>query len=256
MEGLSWRLSGQESTCQCRRHGFALWSGRVPHAEEQLSLIATTTETVLWSLETTTAEATHHSFWRPRALEPMLCNKRSHCNERPVYHDEEEPLLEKSHIARKTSTAKYKQVTHTHTLHGSHTESKQPNNETSERQQCGFEHWLESGSWGSNLSSNSGFWLGGSYLTSVPELPSLQVSFAQSCPTLWDSINCSPPASCVHALFQARMLEWVAIFFSRASSRPRDWTQVSCIAGRSCTTKLPGKPSLQSGDNKSIHCTG
>ena len=45
----------------------------------------------------------------------MLCNKRSHCNERPVYHDEEEPLLEKSHIARKTSMAKYKQVTHTHT---------------------------------------------------------------------------------------------------------------------------------------------
>ena len=42
----------------------------------------------------------------------------------------------------------------------------------------------------------------------------------------------SPPGSSVHGIIQARTLEWVAIPFSRASSQPRDGTQVSCIAGR------------------------
>ena len=36
----------------------------------------------------------------------------------------------------------------------------------------------------------------------------------------------------IRGIFQARILEWVAIPFSRASSQPRDWTRVSCIAGR------------------------
>ena len=52
---------------------------------------------------------------------------------------------------------------------------------------------------------------------------------AQSCPTLCDPVHCSPPSSSVHGIFQARVLEWVAISFSRGSSRPRDQTQVSCI---------------------------
>ena len=43
---------------------------------------------------------------------------------------------------------------------------------------------------------------------------------------------CSPPGSSVHGILQARMLEWVAIPFSRESSRPRDLTWVSHIAGR------------------------
>ena len=55
---------------------------------------------------------------------------------------------------------------------------------------------------------------------------------AQLCPTLCDLIDCSPPGSAVCGILQARMLEWVAISFSKGSSRPRDWTQVSCIAGR------------------------
>ena len=55
---------------------------------------------------------------------------------------------------------------------------------------------------------------------------------AQSCPTLWDPMDCSPPGSFVHWILQARMLEWVAISFSRGSFLPRDWIQVSCIAGR------------------------
>ena len=55
---------------------------------------------------------------------------------------------------------------------------------------------------------------------------------AQSCPTLCDTVDCSPPGSSVHGILQARILEWVAISFSRGSSWPRDRTQVSCIAGR------------------------
>ena len=54
----------------------------------------------------------------------------------------------------------------------------------------------------------------------------------QSCPTFSGPMDCSPPGSSVHGIFQARILEWVAISFSRGSSQPRDWTQVSCIAGR------------------------
>ena len=42
----------------------------------------------------------------------------------------------------------------------------------------------------------------------------------------------SPTGSSVHGIFQKRILEWVAIPFTRGSSRPRDWTQVSCIGGR------------------------
>ena len=44
-------------------------------------------------------------------------------------------------------------------------------------------------------------------------------------------MDCSPPGSSVHGISQARILEWVAILFSRGSSRPRDQTQVCCIAG-------------------------
>ena len=55
---------------------------------------------------------------------------------------------------------------------------------------------------------------------------------AQLCPTLCDPKDCSPPDSSVHKILQTRILEWAAIPFSRGSSRPRDWAQVSCIAGR------------------------
>ena len=61
---------------------------------------------------------------------------------------------------------------------------------------------------------------------------------AQSCPTLCDPMDCSLPGSSVHGSFQARILEWVAISFSRRSSQPRDWTQVSRIAGRRFTVCL------------------
>ena len=57
-------------------------------------------------------------------------------------------------------------------------------------------------------------------------------SDAQSCLTLCDPMDCSPPGYSIHRILQARMLEWVVIPFSRGSSWPRGWTWVSCIAGR------------------------
>ena len=58
---------------------------------------------------------------------------------------------------------------------------------------------------------------------------------AQLCPTLCNPVDCSPPGSSVHGILQARILEWVAISFSRGFSLPRDGTRVSCIAGRRFT---------------------
>ena len=57
----------------------------------------------------------------------------------------------------------------------------------------------------------------------------------QSCPTLCDPMDYSLSGSSVHGIFQARILEWVAISFSRRSSQPRDWTWVSCTVGRRFT---------------------
>ena len=58
---------------------------------------------------------------------------------------------------------------------------------------------------------------------------------AQSCATLCDPMDCSPPGSSVHGIFQARVLDWVAISFSRVSSQTRDQTRVSCVVGRRFT---------------------
>ena len=62
-----------------------------------------------------------------------------------------------------------------------------------------------------------------------------QSEVAQLCLTLCDPMDCSLPGSSIREIFQARVLEWVAISFSRRSSRHRDWTQVSCIVGRRFT---------------------
>ena len=59
----------------------------------------------------------------------------------------------------------------------------------------------------------------------------VKVSVAQSCPTLSNPVDCSLPGSSVRGILQARILEWVAMPFSRGPSRPRDRAQVSCIAG-------------------------
>ena len=53
---------------------------------------------------------------------------------------------------------------------------------------------------------------------------------AQSCPTLCDPMDCSPPGSSVHGLFQARILGWLVICSFRGSSQPRARTHISCIS--------------------------
>ena len=60
----------------------------------------------------------------------------------------------------------------------------------------------------------------------------VKVLVAQSCPTLCEPMDCSLPGCSIQGIFQARILEWVAISFSRGSPRPRDHTRVACIAGR------------------------
>ena len=57
----------------------------------------------------------------------------------------------------------------------------------------------------------------------------------QLCLTLCDSMDCSLPGSSIHGILQERILEWLAIAFSRESSQPRDRTWVSHIAGRHFT---------------------
>ena len=66
----------------------------------------------------------------------------------------------------------------------------------------------------------------------LPAVIHEKVLVAQSCPTRWNPMDYSPPGSSVHGILQARILEWVAIPFSKGSSWPKDQTQVSCIAGR------------------------
>ena len=66
---------------------------------------------------------------------------------------------------------------------------------------------------------------------------SRKVKVAQSCLTL-----CNPMDYTVNGILQARILEWVAFPFSSGSSQPRDWTQVSHIAGRFFTSWATGKP--------------
>ena len=55
---------------------------------------------------------------------------------------------------------------------------------------------------------------------------------AQSCLTLFDPMDCSLLDFSTHGSLQARILEWIAISFSRGVSQPRDQTRISCTAGR------------------------
>ena len=67
---------------------------------------------------------------------------------------------------------------------------------------------------------------------------------AQLCLTLCDPMDYSLPGSSIHGFFQARILEWVVISYSRGYSWPRDQTCVSSLAGRFCFTVPPGKYSF------------
>ena len=118
---------------------------------------------------------------------------------------------------------------------------------------------------GKSLSSNPSAWcrskafsLRGFRQNSYP-LPGLRISWPPlrtagslitlfcccllSCVRLFcDPMECSPSESFVHGIFQARILEWVVISFSRGSSWPKDWTHFSCIAGGFFPTEPPGRP--------------
>ena len=84
LQGLPWWRSGWESACYCRGHGFEPWSGRIPHATEQLGPWATITE--------------------PVHLEPVLRNKRGRDSVKPVHCDEEWPPLAATRESPRTET--------------------------------------------------------------------------------------------------------------------------------------------------------
>ena len=114
---------------------------------------------------------------------------------------------------------------------------------------CHFETAAEPGSWCSRVTSafwtwsRSRSWTGslvivGGWLPSFCHASSFSL-VTKSCPTLWDPMDCSPPASSILGISQAGILEWFAISFSRAPSWIRDWT---ALVGRFFTTELPCKP--------------
>ncbi|XDA79460.1 hypothetical protein R6Z07F_009474 [Ovis aries] len=74
------------------------------------------------------------------------------------------------------------------------------------------------------------FLIGGKLFHNVLLLVCVLCSVTQSCPTLCGSMDCSPIGSSTHGIFQARILEWVAISFSRESSQPRDQTRISYVS--------------------------
>ena len=78
------------------------------------------------------------------------------------------------------------------------------------------------------------------HVLSVPSWAVLRL-VAPSCLTLCHPMDCSPGAS-VHGILQARILEWAAMLSTRGSSRPRDWTQVSLVAGGFFTIWATRKP--------------
>ena len=70
------------------------------------------------------------------------------------------------------------------------------------------------------------------------------VLVAQLCPTLCDAMDCNLPCSSVRGILHARILEWVAIPFSRGSSQPRYQTCVSFVSGDFFSSEPPGKPTF------------
>ena len=67
-------------------------------------------------------------------------------------------------------------------------------------------------------------------LALIPEVMHTWCIVCVSCPTICNSMDCSPPGSSVHTSFQTRILEWVAICYSGGSSQPRNQTHVFCVS--------------------------
>jgi len=65
---------------------------------------------------------------------------------------------------------------------------------------------------------------------------------AQSYLTLCNPVDCSPPSSSVRGILQAKILEWVAISFSRGSSNPRIELRSPALQADALTSEPPGKP--------------
>ena len=88
-KGLPWWLSGKESACQCTRRGFDLWSGKIPHAMEQLSPCATTT----WVCA---LEPGNRNFWShvPQLLTPTCPRAGAPQREKPLQREAHTPWLE------------------------------------------------------------------------------------------------------------------------------------------------------------------
>ena len=78
----------------------------------------------------------------------------------------------------------------------------------------------------------------------------------QSCPTLGDSVDCSLPGSSVHGIFQARILEWVAISFSRCFPDPGIEAKSPALAGGFFTTDPPGKSLKNLNIHKAVNAEG
>ena len=78
--------------------------------------------------------------------------------------------------------------------------------------------------------------------TSIYFLFTLWSEVAQSCVTLCSPMDCSLPGSSIHGIFQARVLEWVAISFSSGSPQPRDGIWVSYMQTDALPSEPPGKP--------------
>ena len=93
----------------------------------------------------------------------------------------------------------------------------------------------------SHYSAVSLFWCCQTQPLCIPS--NISLCMCVSCSVRSDSLwpmNCSPPSSLVHGILQARIVEWVAISYSRGSFRPSDWTHIYRIAVRFWTTAPPG----------------
>ena len=93
-----------------------------------------------------------------------------------------------------------------------------------------FTHFIYLGQWFITKHPTNFYWVIFSYRKWKKDS-----EVAQSCPTLCDPMDWNLPGFSVHGIFQAIVLEWIAISFSRGSSQPRDWTQVSRIVDRRFT---------------------
>ena len=78
-------------------------------------------------------------------------------------------------------------------------------------------------------------------LNTLPKCES-ESEVALSCPTLCDPMDCSLPGSSINGIFQARILEWVAISFSRGYSQPRDHPWSPALPANALPSEPPGIP--------------